>query len=175
VSHIFNYDVPSHAEDYVHRIGRTGRAGRQGKAIMICVPADERNLDDIEKLIDKPIPRLDAPGGIESAPEPEEAVAEEAPRRRSRRPRGEGPAKPAAPREEPKAAAPREEPKAVAPREEPRVAAPAEEPREPVQQPDEGEKRGRRRRGRGEDERVVGMGDHLPSFIAQSFDDRRTG
>jgi superfamily II DNA/RNA helicase len=40
VSHVFNYDVPSHAEDYVHRIGRTGRAGRKGVAISLAVPAD---------------------------------------------------------------------------------------------------------------------------------------
>ena len=50
VSHVFNFDVPSHAEDYVHRIGRTGRAGRKGKAMMICVPKDERNLGDIEEI-----------------------------------------------------------------------------------------------------------------------------
>jgi superfamily II DNA/RNA helicase len=39
VSHVFNFDVPTHSEDYVHRIGRTGRAGKSGKAIMICMPA----------------------------------------------------------------------------------------------------------------------------------------
>ncbi len=49
VSHVFNFDVPSHAEDYVHRIGRTGRAGRDGKALMICAPQDEKNLDAIER------------------------------------------------------------------------------------------------------------------------------
>ncbi|WP_455373730.1 DEAD/DEAH box helicase, partial [Limibacillus halophilus] len=49
VSHVFNFDVPSHAEDYVHRIGRTGRAGRTGTAIMICVPRDEKNLEDVER------------------------------------------------------------------------------------------------------------------------------
>jgi superfamily II DNA/RNA helicase len=57
VSHVFNFDVPSHAEDYVHRIGRTGRAGRSGKAIMICAASDEKNLAAIETLIAKPIPR----------------------------------------------------------------------------------------------------------------------
>ncbi|MEO1705576.1 MAG: DEAD/DEAH box helicase, partial [Pseudomonadota bacterium] len=61
VSHVFNYDVPSHAEDYVHRIGRTGRAGRSGTAMMICVPRDEKNLDDIERLVTHEIPRLDNP------------------------------------------------------------------------------------------------------------------
>ncbi len=51
VSHVFNYDVPHHADDYVHRIGRTGRAGRLGQAFMIVTPADSRNLDKVLKLI----------------------------------------------------------------------------------------------------------------------------
>ncbi|MET0273648.1 MAG: DEAD/DEAH box helicase, partial [Phenylobacterium sp.] len=54
VSHVFNYDVPHHADDYVHRIGRTGRAGRSGQAFMIATPADSRNLDKVLKLIGKP-------------------------------------------------------------------------------------------------------------------------
>lgn len=51
VSHVFNYDVPIHAEDYVHRIGRTGRAGRKGTAVMIVTQDDEKHLSAIEKLI----------------------------------------------------------------------------------------------------------------------------
>src|SRR6516165_6292680 len=53
VSHVFNYDVPHHADDYVHRIGRTGRAGRTGEAFMIVTPADAKNLDKVLKLIGK--------------------------------------------------------------------------------------------------------------------------
>ncbi|MBS0334190.1 MAG: DEAD/DEAH box helicase, partial [Proteobacteria bacterium] len=53
VSHVFNFDVPHHADDYVHRIGRTGRAGRLGEAFMIITPADTRNLDKVVKLIGK--------------------------------------------------------------------------------------------------------------------------
>jgi superfamily II DNA/RNA helicase len=53
VSHVFNYDVPHHADDYVHRIGRTGRAGRLGDAITIVTPADGRNLDKVIRLIGK--------------------------------------------------------------------------------------------------------------------------
>ncbi len=53
VSHVFNYDVPIHADDYVHRIGRTGRAGRSGKAYMIVTPADAKNIDKVLKLIGK--------------------------------------------------------------------------------------------------------------------------
>ncbi|MGO4386327.1 DEAD/DEAH box helicase [Microvirga sp. 2YAF29] len=51
VSHVFNYDVPHHAEDYVHRIGRTGRAGRAGQAFTLVGPGDEKSLAAIEKLI----------------------------------------------------------------------------------------------------------------------------
>ncbi len=50
VSHVFNFDVPIHAEDYVHRIGRTGRAGRAGKSFTIVTKSDAKYLDAIEKL-----------------------------------------------------------------------------------------------------------------------------
>jgi len=53
VSHVFNYDVPHHADDYVHRIGRTGRAGKLGDSVTIVTPADSRNLDKVLKLIGK--------------------------------------------------------------------------------------------------------------------------
>ncbi len=57
VSHVFNFDVPIQAEDYVHRIGRTGRAGRDGKAIMICSKRDRKNFSNVEELLQKEIPR----------------------------------------------------------------------------------------------------------------------
>jgi len=53
VSHVFNYDVPHHAEDYVHRIGRTGRAGRLGEAYVIVTPDDARSYDKVIKLTKK--------------------------------------------------------------------------------------------------------------------------
>src|SRR5256886_11614581 len=56
VSHIFNFDVPHHADAYVHRIGRTGRAGRSGTAITVVAPADHKNVAAIERLIGKMIP-----------------------------------------------------------------------------------------------------------------------
>ncbi len=55
VSHVFNYDVPIHAEDYVHRIGRTGRAGRSGAAFTLVTKRDTKFLDAIEKLINDKI------------------------------------------------------------------------------------------------------------------------
>ncbi len=70
VSHVFNFDVPSHAEDYVHRIGRTGRAGKSGKALMISTPTDEKNLAAIEKLVGMEVPRLESPMATPAWPKP---------------------------------------------------------------------------------------------------------
>jgi superfamily II DNA/RNA helicase len=56
VSHVFNFDVPHHADDYVHRIGRTGRAGRSGTAITIVAPIDQKAVAAIEKLTGQTIP-----------------------------------------------------------------------------------------------------------------------
>ena len=58
VSHVFNFDVPHHADDYVHRIGRTGRAGLTGTAITVVAPADQKSVAAIEKLIGQTIPWL---------------------------------------------------------------------------------------------------------------------
>ena len=55
VSHVFNFDVPTHSEDYVHRIGRTGRAGRLGTALSIVTREDMKYIDSIEKLISRKI------------------------------------------------------------------------------------------------------------------------
>ena len=60
VSHVFNFDVPHHADDYVHRIGRTGRAGRAGTAISIVAPLDHKSMAAIEKLIGQSIPGADS-------------------------------------------------------------------------------------------------------------------
>lgn len=51
VSHVFNFDIPIHADDYVHRIGRTGRAGRTGKAFTLVTKSEQKYLQSIEKLI----------------------------------------------------------------------------------------------------------------------------
>ncbi|MAB03127.1 MAG: DNA helicase [Candidatus Puniceispirillum sp.] len=59
LSHVFNFDVPSHAEDYVHRIGRTGRAGKSGRAFTIAASKDDiKHISFIEKLIGKPVPQI---------------------------------------------------------------------------------------------------------------------
>jgi len=73
VSHVFNFDVPVHAEDYVHRIGRTGRAGRSGTAYTFVSPSDQKHLDAILRLIQKPIEWLDVGPSPEAASSEEEA------------------------------------------------------------------------------------------------------
>ncbi|MBP7335143.1 DEAD/DEAH box helicase [Niveispirillum sp.] len=79
VSHVFNFDTPHHSEDYVHRIGRTGRAGKLGRAFTIATPEDGKLVQAIEKLIGKEIPRF-AVEGVETA----ELSYDADPRRRGR-------------------------------------------------------------------------------------------
>jgi ATP-dependent RNA helicase RhlE len=62
VSHVINYDVPAQPEDYVHRIGRTGRAGNTGRAITLVTPVDELSMRAIERLTGQPVERVVAPG-----------------------------------------------------------------------------------------------------------------
>jgi superfamily II DNA/RNA helicase len=62
VSHVFNFDTPHHSEDYVHRIGRTGRAGKEGRAFTIATPDDGKFVAAIEKLIGGEIPRVPIEG-----------------------------------------------------------------------------------------------------------------
>jgi superfamily II DNA/RNA helicase len=69
VSHVFNFDVPHHPDDYVHRIGRTGRAGKLGVAITIAAPIDQKSVAAIEKLTGQPI-EVSTELGAE-APEPQ--------------------------------------------------------------------------------------------------------
>ncbi len=115
VSHIFNFDVPWHADDYVHRIGRTGRGGATGKAFTLVTPEDAEAIDAIEKLTNTKIGRVaggDAPAAVEAAP-----ASQEEPARRARPERSRGPKKA---REEQPAAQPREDqPKAAEPTEVP--------------------------------------------------------
>jgi len=151
VSHIFNFDVPSHAEDYVHRIGRTGRAGRKGKAITICGATDGKYLDAVERLVQQPVPRMDNPLNKTD----ETPVAKTAPEEKTSRPRR---------------GRKTEETKDVIQQQTPAAAAP------PATPADERPKRERRARG-GRDRndrgpKVLGMGDHVPSFIALSFEER---
>ncbi|MEO0034488.1 MAG: hypothetical protein RLZZ501_511, partial [Pseudomonadota bacterium] len=180
VSHVFNFDVPIHAEDYVHRIGRTGRAGMEGRAFTIAVPEDGKAVVAIEKLIGKEIPRITIDGvpaldldmtarkgrggrGKTPAARPERAERTE----RAKPARAEdAPVRPQAP-----APAPNPAPAAPAAAAEPLPASRAE-PRGRFRERDE---RGRgRRRGRIDElgigemlhaDDVIGFGDHVPDFI----------
>ena len=173
VSHVVNFDVPSHAEDYIHRIGRTGRAGRAGKTMMICIPRDERNLADIERLIQKEIPRLDnmLQDGVPADTSPDDDARPE-PRTRSRS-RSRSRSEPAQKADKVE----RVEQVDRVERAEKAEPTPAAKPEQPADS--SGKSRGRRG-GRSSDNdgrsgnKTVGLGDHLPGFIAQSFDDRRT-
>ncbi|HYA81643.1 MAG TPA: DEAD/DEAH box helicase [Methylocystis sp.] len=162
VSHVFNFDVPTHSEDYVHRIGRTGRAGRSGAAITLVTPEDKKYVDQIESLIGKAV-EWDGPLPSELPPPTEPAHGHD---RRHGRDRGfgrggrgggrsPGPNAEAAP-------APRAIRAAEGPRP-PRRHVEAEQPRvsRSLAYND-------RRRPRGQEEDgppVIGMGDHVPSFL----------
>ncbi len=71
LSHVFNFDVPIHAEDYVHRIGRTGRAGNLGRAFTFVMPDEGKALVAIEKLIGQEIPLMSLEGFEHPEPEPD--------------------------------------------------------------------------------------------------------
>ena len=95
VSHVFNYDVPWHPDDYVHRIGRTGRAGQKGVAISLVSAEDEEAIANVEKLTKQKIPRREAAGKkagaqaeADDAGRDEEAAAERP--ARGRRDSGKG-------------------------------------------------------------------------------------
>jgi superfamily II DNA/RNA helicase len=86
VSHIYNFDVPIHPDDYVHRIGRTGRAGRSGAAITIVAGSnDAKAVAAIEKLIGQAIPYMDNVPGTPAAAPPQQASRHDQPRREPRR------------------------------------------------------------------------------------------
>jgi superfamily II DNA/RNA helicase len=99
VSHIFNYDVPIHPEDYIHRIGRTGRAGREGFAATLVTPKDIKALKAIERMLHQEIPWIDgAQSDAEAGGETEERHRGNGHRRGARAKRHKGPflqAKPA--------------------------------------------------------------------------------
>ncbi len=90
VSHVFNFDVPHHPDDYVHRIGRTGRAGRSGTAISLVCPSDQKSVLAIEKLIGQPITHADVqviPGSEVASAQAEERTAPSSEERKPRRER----------------------------------------------------------------------------------------
>jgi superfamily II DNA/RNA helicase len=134
VSHVFNFDTPWHPDDYVHRIGRTGRAGALGRAFTFVAPEDAEAIQNVEKLTGGPIPVYDLGGTADAG---SEAAAETAqPEKQEREPRQKREGKPREPRQarEPRAERTPREDRSRARREdtsqeqvpEPAVAAPRE-------------------------------------------------
>jgi superfamily II DNA/RNA helicase len=144
VSHVVNFDVPWQPDDYIHRIGRTGRAGAKGIAITLATREDSEAIGAIERLTGIKLPRVDGDGPKAAAPVEEQAPREErAPRSRSRSRGGKAKAEAPAPKAEAavsKAEAPREErptPKAEAPREERPAPKSARKPKPAAQDDDD--------------------------------------
>ena len=183
VSHVINYDAPHHAEDYVHRIGRTGRAGKLGAAFTIVSRADSRAVAEIEKLIARKIewqPGAEMPAADEEVADSRRRPSQRGESRRGESSRGEsrrgdsrraphtkdevrhdGGAEPRAESRHHHAPRPPQERTAV---EEERASARRAtrfgdtEPRrrEPVQrEPTQSDK----------EQPVIGLGDHVPSFL----------
>ena len=151
LSHVFNYDVPVHAEDYVNRIGRTGRAGHRGRAVMLAGTDDAKFVSAIARLIGRDIPRIEIPGLAGAAVESERKPTATRKREQAR------PAAKAEPEETAKA-----EPEETA-KAEPEEAAKAE-PEETDRAADK-RTRARKRPEKTADAPVVGMGKRVPAFL----------
>ncbi len=165
MSHVFNFDVPTHAEDYVHRIGRTGRAGLEGRAFTLATPEDGKYLDAIQQLTGVKIPRVELSGVAGAEPEPatgtdtrtETRTETGKPRRRRRggkgRSRGRKPDQKTQGRDQG--------------RNENRESKP-EPAKQPAKQPDkrpEGKKQAADSREKAASGPVKGLGNHMPAFL----------
>jgi superfamily II DNA/RNA helicase len=216
MSHVFNFDVPFSPEDYVHRIGRTGRAGKIGHSFTLATPSEGDLVQAIEKLIGTTIPRIEIPGLDGSSFEASDGRRRGRGGRRGGRSEGgrseggrggersRGPRREPREHREPRAEAAEAAPVAAveqAPREQhaerpPREHRPPREPRSdhhpeqrgerpprerrPERRPEHRAERGeprqeqrqperRERRPEGRDEGApVGLGDHVPAFLARS-------
>jgi superfamily II DNA/RNA helicase len=159
MSHVFCFDVPLHAEDYVHRIGRTGRAGRSGRSFMLAAPEDGRAVAAIARLIGGEIPPIGV-DGIAAA----ELVYDERDMRRSRgatrsdgqrRHSRDAASRSKRPIEQPseRRAAPGQKVNRKSGTSSPTVAAGRRSPPESQSRKDE--------------QPIVGFGDHLPAFLVR--------
>jgi superfamily II DNA/RNA helicase len=161
LSHVFNFDVPINAEDYVHRIGRTGRAGREGRAFTLAAPEDGPAVAAIEKLIGRPIPRVEIEG-LETM----ELDMSGRRRRRGRTPSRDEERKRHATEREPRGKRHR------TPKQEDTMrveaasvhAGPATPPHRLETPRNDG-----RRKAEPEDRAVVGLGDHVPAFLMRTY------
>jgi superfamily II DNA/RNA helicase len=173
VSHVFNYEPPRSPDDYVHRIGRTGRAGRQGASFTLVGPGDKKSLDLIEKLTGKEIEKAQIEGVPEAAigdpndrggrgRRAEELKKEHSKRLSEKKQRfvkrdAERPTASMEPIEQPEAPQPPSERK---PRNEPRREKHAEAPRREQERRPPREERGER-----SGDQTPGFGDNMPAFL----------
>jgi ATP-dependent RNA helicase RhlE len=90
VSHVINYDVPENPEDYVHRIGRTGRAQAVGDAFTLVTPENAQDIRDIERFIGQKVPELRLEGFSYKPLAPRPAQPQQRPQGHGQRPNGHG-------------------------------------------------------------------------------------
>ena len=181
VSHVFNYDIPNQAEDYVHRIGRTGRAGKTGVSITLIIPGDEKALSAIQKLTKQEIPELNPSVAQSTTGNDAETPKSQEPRKRTRKARNQ-PDKAAdtVVTTDENAVSTQNSTSESNPELEPQETADKpvvkQEPVQPARQqssqmPNNRDKGGRNRRGRNGNYRddlgpsFVGFGDHTPDFM----------
>jgi superfamily II DNA/RNA helicase len=164
VSHVFNFDVPTHAEDYVHRIGRTGRAGKTGIALSIVTAADQKYILEIERLIDR---KIDWLAGESLANLPEERETSQRAPCGARAPRSRRASPPGGDAAGGRASSSRQQTVSA-----PATAKPSGLRRQDRPFAEAGQKPSavgtgapERRRHDDDNSPVVGMGDHVPMFL----------
>ncbi len=170
VSHVINYDAPHHSEDYVHRIGRTGRAGKSGQALTIVARADQKAIAEIEKLIAR---KIDWQEGAHFPPDEESEEPRREERARGRRhgaDRGRAPSRRSAPAENDERpdhhAEHRPDSRRHHAERPPRERTGTEaERRSGARAPVVDRAPRRERPRREEDAPVIGLGDHVPDFL----------
>ncbi len=162
VSHIFNFDVPTHSEDYVHRIGRTGRAGRAGAAFTIVTRPETKYIQAIEKLIGMPIEWAAKSEALEAPSEQADERAQ--PEHRNERSRGKREGRS---RDGRRGGRDRQEPGHEAPRQQQRSAAPRDEApiRQHTARQDADNKPRRKDQENDDAASAVGFSDHVPAFL----------
>ncbi|PCJ34036.1 MAG: hypothetical protein COA93_05795 [Alphaproteobacteria bacterium] len=143
VSHVFNFEIPNNPEDYVHRIGRTGRAGRKGSSFTLTSPAEKKNLSFLHKFLGKEIQLHELPGQA-----PVQATERPAPAHKKNTPKKNTPEK-----------KPSNNSADVAP------SATQKENTEKAPQTKEQSKNKNKPNRHQKSEPVIGMGDHMPAFL----------
>ncbi|MCF6216992.1 MAG: DEAD/DEAH box helicase [Emcibacter sp.] len=156
VSHVFNFEIPNNPEDYVHRIGRTGRAGREGSSFTLTSPAEKKNLGFLHKFLGKEIQLHELPGHapIKATERPAQAHKKSAPRKEASK---KNPAKNSAEK------------------------APNPQEKENTQKENAGKTRHTKDQPKDKPNRhqksepVIGMGDHTPAFLLsyESLNDKK--